>query len=186
MVVAKPLSLVDFIQPKANAIGFDPLWWRQLLDQGDLAPQRDALARGAEKLTAVLKLILHGDEMAAKFVCYALTAHCYNRPADLNPLGNFPVNISNVTESSRDALMNFLSQILPAFLPIKVTTKTLTEMKLTPKKDYETNQLAHSKLQIPSDMKTHVVFDELELQSGAINGEDGVRNVKAIAELIEQ
>ena len=59
-------------------------------------------------------------------------------------------------------------------------------MKLTPKKDYETNQLIHSKLQIPTDMKTHVVFDELELQSGAINGEDGLRNVKAIAELIEQ
>lgn len=35
-------------------------------------------------------------------------------------------------------------------------------------------------------MKTHVVFDELDLQSGPINGEDGVRNVKAIAELIEQ
>lgn len=122
VVVAKPLIPTDLYQSKVNEIGFDPLWWRQLLDQSDLAPQRDMLAQGAEKLTAVLKLILHGDELAAKFVCYALTAHCYNRPADLNPLGNFPVNVSNVTPAARDTLMNFLSQILPSFLPIKVTT----------------------------------------------------------------
>lgn len=118
MVVAKPLSSIELIQPKANAIGFDPLWWRQLLDQADLTSQREALARGAEKLTAILKLILHGDELAARYACYALTAHCYNRPADLNPLGNFPINISNVTAGARDALMNFLSQVLPCFLPI--------------------------------------------------------------------
>jgi len=123
--------------------------------------------------------------VAAKYACYALTAHCHYRPADLNPLGNFPVNISNVTPAARDALMNFLSLILPTFLPIKVTTKNLSEMKLMPKKDLDKNELIHSKLQLPLDMKTHVVFDELDLQSGQINGEDGIRNVKAIAELIE-
>lgn len=58
-------------------------------------------------------------------------------------------------------------------------------MRLTPKKNYETNALIPSVLQLPADMKTHVVFDELDLQSGQISGEEGIKNVRAIAELIE-
>ena len=166
VVLARPLSTIELLQTRANQIGFDPMWWRQLADQGDSPTHRDTLARGGEKLTAVLKLILHGDDLAARYAAYALTAHGYNKPADLNPLGNFPVNLSNLTTASRDALMNFLSELLPVFMPIKVTTKNLTEMRLVLRKDYETNSLVASRFQLPAETKTHIVFDELELESG--------------------
>ena len=55
-------------------------------------------------------------------------------------------------------------------------------MRLTPRKNYETNQLEGGLLQ--TGQGTHIVCDETHMNEGKIENH-GVQNIKAMAELIE-
>jgi len=63
-----------------------------------------------------------------------------------------------------------------------ISTQSLSDMRLTPKKNYETNQLEAGLLQTSNG--THIVCNETQLNQGKIENH-GVQNIKAMAELIE-
>ena len=56
---------------------------------------------------------------------------------------------------------------------------------MVPKKNYDTNELEEALLQLPNGVKTHIVCDETEITSGKIDTDEGRKNLRAFAELIE-
>lgn len=191
VITAERLTLVDFIgESKLNEVcSFDLRWWQQKcseeLEDSGVKEHRDFIARVAQKLHAIFKLLLSGDDVAASYLLFYLTSHCYHRLPDLPPLGNLPLNLSGVTSETTNVLMNFLSQIVPSMLPIKLNVQALLDLKMVPRKNYETNELEDSLLQLPNGVKTHVVCDETQVTSGKIEGDQGLQNLRAFTELIE-
>jgi len=76
-----------------------------------------------------------------------------------------------------------MKHILPLQLSVKLTTESLSEMMFVPKKNYDTDQMEPGLFQILEG--TNVVCDETAMKGGKID-KNGVPNIKALAELIEE
>lgn len=114
-VVTQKLDFKTLFDEKLKSLGI------VLHDQVD----RDQLLKGSQKLEAVLKLILYGDANAAKYTMLSILSYNSKRVADMPPIGNIPVNLSNLEQETANVLMNFLSEIMPGLLPLKITVKSL-------------------------------------------------------------
>jgi hypothetical protein len=65
---------------------------------------------------------------------------------------------------------------------LEITTESLTEMRFQPRKNYDTNQMEPGVLQMLDG--TNVICDETHIKEGKIE-KNGINNIKALAELIE-
>lgn len=63
-----------------------------------------------------------------------------------------------------------------------LTTKNMSELRFSPKKNYDTNQLEAGLFQMLDG--TSLILDETQMNEGKIE-KHGVFNIKALAELIE-
>ncbi len=67
-------------------------------------------------------------------------------------------------------------------LNLEITTDSLTEMRFQPRKNYDNNQMEPGVLQMLEG--TNVICDETHIKEGKIE-KNGINNIKALAELIE-
>ena len=72
--------------------------------------------------------------------------------------------------------------VLAIQLNLVITTESLTEMRFQPRKNYDTNQMEPGLLQMLEG--TNVLCDETHMNEGKIE-KNGISNIKALAELIE-
>lgn len=79
-------------------------------------------------------------------------------------------------------IQDLLSGILALQLNLNITTESLTEMRFQPRKNYDTNQMEAGILQMLEG--TNVICDETHIKEGKIE-KNGINNIKALAELIE-
>ena len=79
-------------------------------------------------------------------------------------------------------IQDLLSGILALQLNLNITTESLTEMRFQPRKNYDTNQMEAGVLQMLEG--TNVICDETHIKEGKIE-KNGINNIKALAELIE-
>lgn len=71
---------------------------------------------------------------------------------------------------------------MPFQMNLYFTTQTLSEMRFSPRKNYDTNQLEPGLFQTMGG--TRIVCNETNMNEGKIEN-NGVQNIKAMAELIE-
>ena len=56
-------------------------------------------------------------------------------------LGELNINLSGIKPKQAQLLTEFLTQIYPLVCYFEATTETLSKVKFTPKKNYETNRI---------------------------------------------
>lgn len=82
------------------------------------------------------------------------------------PLGHLNINLSGLTTEQAAQLQTFLSEVLAFQLNIKISTQSLSEMRFTPRKNYDTNQMEPGLFQMLDG--TNVICDETGIQPGKI------------------
>lgn len=134
------------------------------------------------KLLAVLKLILGGDSFASEYIIMNLISRIHNRQNELL-LGKLNINLTNLQTLEAKYLSKFIGSITPLTNYIQMSIESLENCKLTPSKNYQTNILEGSLLQMLDG--TVVIVDETNMGVGQIK-ENGILNIKTMATLIEQ
>ena len=118
-----------------------------------------------ERLKAVVKIALGGDDVAAEYFIMNVISRVHTRKNEL-VLGNLCTNISNIYPLEAKALSELISNISLMTSYIPLTIDSLEEMKLFPKKNYDTNSMEGSLLQMIDN--TFVIIDETMLKEGQI------------------
>eukprot|EP00347_Sterkiella_histriomuscorum_P016942 403351260 len=159
----------------------------QLLRKSDVTQQTivqhsNDIADARNKFIAIAKLILNNDSVAAEYLLLNLISKVHTRKDGL-VLGNVSINISNITTPQVKQLTRLIEAISPFSMYLPFTIDSLQNKILTPRKNYDTNQLEPGLLQMLDN--TFVIIDETQLKEGQIK-EQGIQNIKALATLIEQ
>lgn len=97
-------------------------------------------------------------------------------------MGHLNINISGVNSAQAQQIQALLQSVLAVQLPVQITTQSLTELRFQPRKNYDTNMMEAGLFQMLDG--THIVCDETQMMEGKIE-QNGVANIKALAELIE-
>ncbi|CDW86598.1 mini-chromosome maintenance complex-binding protein [Stylonychia lemnae] len=140
------------------------------------------LKEAREKLKAILKMILEGDQVASEFTLLNIISKAHTRK-DGFILGNISTNLCGISSLRSKYLNRLLEKILPHSMYLPLSLENLEEKRLSPKKNYDTNSLEPGLLQMVDN--TFVVIDETLMKEGKVK-ENGVMNIKALATLIEQ
>lgn len=140
------------------------------------------LENAQKKLLAIFKLIFKGDEVQSAYLLYNLLAKVHQKSPEGMPMGHFNVNISGLNSIQAKQIQDLLKTVLAIQLNLVITTESLTEMRFQPRKNYDTNQMEPGMLQMLEG--TNVVCDETHIKEGKIE-KNGISNIKALAELIE-
>lgn len=111
-----------------------------------------------------------------------LLAKPYSRKDGLL-LGNYAINVTNITIPQAKALTKFIQAVTPLTLYLPITLESLETKRLAPKKNYDTNVLEPGLFQMLDS--TFVICDESFMKEGQVK-ENGINSIKAIATLIEQ
>lgn len=98
------------------------------------------ISEARDKLLAVLKLILNNDQVAADYVLLNLLSRVHTRKDGLL-LGNFAINLSNVSPQKSKLLTRLIEELMPLSLYFKLSLDSLQNTNFTPKKNYDTNLL---------------------------------------------
>jgi len=136
----------------------------------------------SQKLKAILKLVFRGDELAADYALLNMISKVHVRSIDGIPLGHLNVNISGLSTEQAKQVQRLLTQVMPLQINFQINTQSLSEVRLQPKKNYDTNQMEPGMLQMLDC--TFLCCDETQMNEGKIE-KNGVFNIKALAELIE-
>ena len=130
----------------------------------------------------MLRLILNNDKHAAEFALLSLISRVHKREGAML-LGELNINLSGVAPEQAQLLREFLCAICPLVCNFTATIDSLSNVKFTPKKNYDTN-LMEEGLMGTLVNGTLVLFDETHLNPGKIDN-FGVENIKSFANLIE-
>lgn len=98
-------------------------------------------------------------------------------------IGDLNINLSGVSSGQAQLLKEFLSAICPLVCNFSATIDSLSNIKFTPKKNYDTNLMEEGLIGTLVN-GTLVLFDETTLNTGKIDN-FGVENIKSFATLIE-
>lgn len=98
-------------------------------------------------------------------------------------IGDLNINLSGVGPEQAALPKDFLSAIYPLVCNFTATLDSLSNVKFTPKKNYDTNLMEEGLLGTLVN-GTLLLFDETHLNSGKIDN-FGVENIKSLATLIE-
>ena len=135
------------------------------------------MCAGADKIKAVLTLILGGDKQAAEYTLAAIISRIYKKEA-LFLMGNMALNLTGVTQAQSKMLQKFLLQICPLFCIFESSVKELNESVWQPVKDYNLNRLIPSILgEMPG--LASLLIDETKMDQGQLDAR-GVKNITAI------
>lgn len=133
----------------------------------------------------LLTQCLFGDRVAAEYLLCHLVSMVYIRN-ELESLGQFSLNLSNVPAEALPrytvGLYEILELLLPASHYFPMTLENMNTMQFVPKKDYTTNKLTSGLLQLAPH--THLLLDETRLQTGKLES-SGVEAIQNIAHLIK-
>ena len=181
------------------------LWWRrstsEMTPRFIATPQAQLTAIAADtraastqlraQTLAVLSSALGGDEIAAEYVLLALLARVHRR-ADGLTLGNMSVNLTGCDAGNQgnapfgptaESLGRAISEIVPRYSRFGVSLRTLNSQRLIPFKDYATNTVVSTPLQVTDG--TVLLFDETKMKAGNLNA-TGTANVHALKEIVEK
>lgn len=136
-----------------------------------------------DKLLAVLKMIFAGDKLAAEFAFLGLISRVYKRETGLL-IGGVQPNISGISKQRAQLFSNFVEAVMPFVSILKSTTDALSNMVFSSKKNYDTNIMEQGYLATLTP-GTVLIVDETNMQPGKIIN-NGVKNIKALATLIEE
>lgn len=92
------------------------------------------------------------------------------------------MNISGLDPIQAGMIRELLSRILAIQMNVPITIKSMSEMRFQPRKNYDTNMMEPGMFQMLDG--TQIVCDETCMDEGKIE-KNGVINIKALAELIE-
>jgi len=148
-----------------------------------IAKELAALKDVQSELTTMLKEVLLGDELAAQYLLCHLISSVHSR-RDLRPIGKMTLNVSNCPTGL--ALGKRIAQVLEWLCPsvdhLPMSLPVLNGPPFVPVKDYDSNRLISSRLQLSKG--TEILLDETMLSPGQLN-EKGVRNLTILGTLIQ-
>jgi hypothetical protein len=175
-----PPSLV----PRIHCVSFRTLTHSNPLVTADkMSPDRMKIVQ--KELLIVLTQLMLGDEVAAEYLIYHLISEVYLRK-DFMALGKFSLNISNVPKFENldfvQELYKFIELLTTKSHYLAMSLENMNKLAFIPKKDYTSNRLTSSILQMSAN--THFVLDETKLSAGKLN-EAGINGVKALANAIK-
>ncbi|RZC40480.1 mini-chromosome maintenance complex-binding protein [Asbolus verrucosus] len=175
-----PPSLI----PKLHCVHFKHLPHNNpLVNERGMVPERMQYIK--KELLILLTQLLFGDELTAEYMIYHLISEVYLRK-DFMAIGKFSLNVSNIPKIENldyvQELYKFLTLLLTKSHYIAMSLENMNELTFIPKKDYTSNRLTSSVLQLSSN--THLVLDETKLSTGKLN-ETGINGVKALANAIK-
>jgi hypothetical protein len=113
---------------------------------------------------------------------FNLLAKVHQKSPEGTAMGHYNINISGLDATQAKQIQELLSHVLAIQLNLEITTDSLTEMRFQPRKNYDTNQMEPGVLQMLEG--TNVICDETHIKEGKIE-KNGINNIKALAELIE-
>jgi len=151
--------------------------------------QSEEMAAIGERLKAVFKVLLCGDEISSKYALLNLISKVYSRKDGLI-LGNVAVNFTNLDTlpyggeaRPADAFAALLTSIAERTLCLPITIDSLEQAKFHSSKNQDTNKLEQGVLQFVDG--TLVLCDETKMAEGKLT-QVGVLNIKTLASLIEE
>lgn len=131
---------------------------------------------------AALTAAMHGDEVAAEYVLLSSISRVIRRTEGML-LGCLPLCLGGVAR--QDSCLERLQQVLQLFLPrcvvVDPSVSSLNEHDFQPSKDYESNYMLPSPLQL--GVGTVVLLDERKLDDGALT-DRGVRSAHALTSVV--
>lgn len=177
---------------RLHAISFRPVTNNDYLtpDPSDSANFPSAVNEIKSNLNTVrtsllqyLQAVCGGDSAAAVLLLCHLVSRVHLKQHG-KAVGKLSLNLSLPADSENtnfsDVLSSLYHMLLPRVQAFKVDVPSLTAKKLYPVKDYESNCLSPSALQMAPG--TAMILDETEMSSGNLN-DTGCRNVRALAKI---
>ena len=140
-----------------------------------LEPERGEMVDRSEVAHGI-EVTLGGDKLAAEYVLLSLLS-CIEKPD--TQVGRLVVNISQVTASAE--LISVLQQLCPTLL-LPLSLQFLNHTSLTPTKNYDTDRIDPSPLQVCDG--TVLILDETVLEPGTLT-EKGVANFRFLSNLMQ-
>ena len=128
-----------------------------------------------EEVLQALQQALGGDQLAAEYTFLSLLAFTEKQETQV---GRLVLNLSQATSSLE--LASVLQQLSPT-LVLPISLQFLNHSSLTPVKNYDTDQIDPSPLQVCDG--TAVVLDETVLEAGALTAK-GTANFQVLATLL--
>lgn len=173
------LHLIHYLEhPYKNATQF-------LIDAVDLENEKIKELRG--KIFNILVDIYGGDELAAEYVLFTLLSKVQTREDGI-PLG---ICCTNLYASDEDTTLQilkgtekFMKLMTQHTLVAQTDLDSLNQYDMTPVKNYDTNRLSQGALQFLNS--TVILFDETQMKEGKSEGDRAIKNMQAIASLIEE
>jgi len=150
-------------------------------DEGAILKELVSLADAAAAAKTLLTTACGDDALAAEYLLCHLVSAVHSR-RDLRPIGKMSLNLSGCSSSIAPSLHRLFTTILPAVDLLPLTLDVLNGKPFVPVKNYDTNRLMSSRLQL--GVGTEVVIDETALSPGQLN-EKGVRNLTILGTLIQ-
>jgi len=150
-------------------------------DEGSVLKELVSLADAAAAAKTLLTTACGDDALAAEYLLCHLVSAVHSR-RDLRPIGKMSLNLSGCSSSIAPSLHRLFTTILPAVDLLPLTLDVLNGKPFVPVKNYDTNRLMSSRLQL--GVGTEVVIDETALSPGQLN-EKGVRNLTILGTLIQ-
>jgi hypothetical protein len=131
--------------------------------------------------------LLFGDKLATHYLICWLVSRVY-KIQDSLPIGNFPINISNLTKIPNAEQSVFIKRFYSIIeslcthsLILPITISELNNRILNPYKDKDNSKLQSGLLQLPTNFS--LILDETSLQPGNLK-EMGIKNLSIINEMI--
>uniref|UniRef100_A0A6S9S0G0 Mini-chromosome maintenance complex-binding protein n=1 Tax=Chrysotila carterae TaxID=13221 RepID=A0A6S9S0G0_CHRCT len=141
-------------------------------------------------IIAALSSALGGDKLVAEYVLLSSISRILVRHGE-KPIGKLSVNITGCPPCANGgahspvtaALGGVLQELLPYAITMGMSIGELNSRVFGPFKDHEANALKQGCLQLPTGAV--LLLDETVLAPGQLR-EQGVRNVRALADLLER
>jgi len=152
---------------------------REVLIAKELAELKDATA----ELTTLFTTLLLGDQLAAEYLLCHLISSVHSR-RDLRPIGKMTLNLANCPAGMPvgKRLAQVMEWLCPSVDRLPMSLSVLNGPPFVPVKDYESNRVISSRLQLAKG--TEVVLDETVLVPGRVD-EKGIRNLTILGNLIQ-
>lgn len=93
-----------------------------------VVPSGEELENASQKLLAIFKLIFKGDCLASQYLLSNILSKVHSRESAM-PLGQFNINITNLSQEQAKQISALLDHIMPLHLKMMLTTESMSEMR---------------------------------------------------------
>jgi len=155
-----------------------------------IGKMKEIFINSREKLRNVILALLGGDEMASEYIIFNLLSRVHSRKDPL-ALGNFPINLSNTpispvkpappTNEFVQSFSRFIGTFTERSKNIELSIPFLEKTELIPKKNYDTNEIENSFLQLVD--QTYLIINETSMGTGKLSAQ-GFKNLRTLQNII--